>query len=407
MGNNRHLAALLGLALTYASTFAPFALPAPTGGSRIGTTRWVVVDSSRAEPFDPDRRREIEVIGWYPTDAAAGRSAPYLREGLFGVRSFGTLLRNANAFDDLADVQTHARLDAPPQSGRRRLPLLLFSHGYTAPPDAYTALCEDLASHGFVVLSVVHPYEATGATLSGDRFASMLDADGKLLPQIAGVLGEWQTEDATMAKVTGAADRTEQRRLLRGYLDGLHQTPVALRRWVDDMRAVVDRPPQSLRPAAAALRERIDLQRFGVVGHSMGGVTAAEFCLHEPRCRAALNLDGIPQHGAMIDEKLRRPLMMVYSARPGRLGASDAIYAESASPYFRVDVADTLHLDFSDMVFWPALRERHATGAIDPLRAVDVTRTLVREFFEQTLLGRRSPILSGERELEGVTIRRP
>jgi len=395
------------LALAFVSTIAgPFELPPPTGRFHVGTTRWLVVDESRVESFAPGRLREIEVVAWYPTTASAGTVAPYLREGLPGVRSFGTLLRSVNAFDDLAGVRTHAFVDAPVATGGR-LPLLVFSHGYTAPPDAYTALVEDLASHGFVVLSVVHAYEATGATLGEGRFASLLGPDDKLRPSIASVLGEWGAEDATMAAVTRAGDRREQRRLLRSYLDSLPQTTAALERWVDDIRAVVDRWPRTGDNAIVrSLRGRVDLNRFGVLGHSMGGVASAAFCLDDKRCAAVLNLDGIPQYGAMIDRKLNQPLLMVYSARPGRLGASDPIYAESASRYVRADVADTLHLDFSDMVFWPALRERHATGAIDPVRAVSVTRTLVREFFDQELAGRRSPVLGGERPLAGVTIRR-
>ena len=47
----------------------------------------------------------------------------------------------------------------------------------------------------------------------------------------------------------------------------------------------------------------------------MGGVMAGEFCLGERRCAAALNLDGSPQYGSMIERTLGRPLMMVYSAR--------------------------------------------------------------------------------------------
>ena len=139
----------------------------------------------------------------------------------------------------------------------------------------------------------------------------------------------------------------------------------------------------------------------------MGGVTAGEFCLGEKRCRAALNLDGIPQYGSMIDRELKRPFLMVYSARLGRLGASDAIYQKSGSPYFRVDVEGTLHVDFSDMTFWPVLRERHITGPLDPTHASDATRAIVREFFDQTLLGRPSALLSGSRVLAGVRVTRP
>ena len=55
--------------------------------------------------------------------------------------------------------------------------------------------------------------------------------------------------------------------------------------------------------------------------------------------------------------------------RAGRAGASDIIYRRSASKYYRVDVKDTLHLDFTDMNFWGGpLRQRGAYGKIDPGR---------------------------------------
>jgi predicted dienelactone hydrolase len=64
-------------------------------------------------------------------------------------------------------------------------------------------------------------------------------------------------------------------------------------------RLVLDRLPSRPRATTAGrLAARIDMARLGVFGHSMGGVTAGQFCLQDPRCRAALNLDGIPQYGA-------------------------------------------------------------------------------------------------------------
>src|SRR5436309_1638771 len=64
--------ALFGVVLPRAAADPPFQLPAPTGNAHVGTTRWVVVDQSRAEAFDPARRREIEVVAWYPTSASGG-----------------------------------------------------------------------------------------------------------------------------------------------------------------------------------------------------------------------------------------------------------------------------------------------------------------------------------------------
>ena len=138
----------------------------------------------------------------------------------------------------------------------------------------------------------------------------------------------------------------------------------------------------------------------------MGGVASGQFCLDDRRCRAGLNLDGIPQSGSMIDGTLQRPFLMVYSARPGRDGASDVIYRRAASPYYRVNVRDTLHLDFSDMAFWSPLRDRKILGAMAPARAAAITRQVVREYFDQELNGQPSGILAGSTQLPEVTVTR-
>ena len=68
------------------------------------------------------------------------------------------------------------------------------------------------------------------------------------------------------------------------------------------------------------------------------------------------------------------------------------------------DVHDTRHLDFTDMVFWAPLRQRQALGALDPIRATAITRQLVREYFDQELRGRPSPLLRRSAVLPGVEI---
>ena len=137
----------------------------------------------------------------------------------------------------------------------------------------------------------------------------------------------------------------------------------------------------------------------------MGGVASGQFCVEDRRCKAGLNLDGIPQYGSMIDTKMPVPFLMVYSGRPGRAGASDLIYRRSASQYTRVDVAGTKHLDFTDMNFWGGpLRQRGAYGDIAPARAAEVTRAIVREFFGQEILGQKSPLLSGQAKWADVTV---
>ena len=380
---------------------APFRLLPPTGPFAVGTTSWHVTDPNRTETLSATLRpRQVEVLAWYPTSPAAanaGQHAPYLRESLAEARAFALVIRAPGVFDDLASVETHSVVDAEPAPGASRLPVLVFSHGYTGLASAYTALLEDLASHGYVVLSIMHPYEAAAVTLSDGSIVTLLDSAGVLNARVQAVIAEWKDEDSTMARVTRTPDDVEQRRILREYISGLTQTHVTITRWVDDTKLVLDGLASLSRMTPAGrLAARIDADRVGVFGHSMGGVVAGQFCVDDIRCRAGLNLDGIPQSGTMIDATMKQPFLMVYSARPGRLGASDAIYRHASPAYCRVDMAGTLHLDFSDMNQWGGpLAGARAHGPIAPDRAAELTRLIVREYFDQQLGGVRSSLLAG------------
>ena len=386
-----------------------FELPSPTGTMPVGTTTWRVTDT-RLETFaGAGVNREVVVHAWYPSAAhtTSAQMAPYLREGLPEVQVYQRLTKQpAGAFDTLGEVRTHSAMDAAPAAAPERFPVLLFSAGYIAIPSTYTALIEDLASHGYVVLHIVHPYEAAAAQLSGDRTVTMVNESGAFLQGIQDVLGEWGVEGDTMTRITTTTDEAEQVKLLRGYLGTLKATHAALQRWVDDTKLVLDRVPSlDAGTPAGRLRARLDLDRIGALGHSMGGVASAQFCVDDRRCKAGLNLDGIPQYGTMIDKGMRQPFLMVYSGRAGRLGASDAIYRK-ASKYYRVDVADTNHIDFSDMILWGGpLAGRPMFGKLPPIRAVEVTRTIVREYFDQELRGVASPLLSKKTTIPGVTVR--
>ena len=380
-----------------------FELPAPTGKSAVGTTRWVVTDASREEMFAPGRKRDVEVVAWYPAAAPSPQPAPYIRDGMEEVLSFARLAKLGDAFDGLAFVKTHATLDAAPASFRGRFPVILFQHGYTGLPSSHTALMEDLASHGWAVLNLIHPYEATGAMLADGSVVTFTDEKNAMRPGIMEVLNEWGPEGGTMERITAAADAAEKEKLMRGYLAALKNTDQVVKRWTLDAKYAIDHLPAT--GAAGALAARLDLSRLGVAGHSMGGVAGAQLCVEDRRCKAALNLDGIPQYGTMIDARMPAPLLMVYSGRAGRVGASDIIYQRSASKYYRVDVKDTLHLDFTDMNYWGGpLRQRGAFGKIDPARAASITRTVVREFFGQEILKQPSAFLSGKQAITDVTV---
>ena len=278
---------------------------------------------------------------------------------------------------------------------------------------AYTLLLEDLASQGYIVLSIVHPFEATAASMADGTVVTPVNERGGLLPEVEGVLREWAAEDVVLGRVTASDDRETQLRILRPYLASMPKTNAALNRWIADTKAVLDQlkslPADS---PAGRVAAKADLTRLGVFGHAFGGIVAGQFCIEDSRCRAGLNLDGSPQYGTMIDKPLTRPFLMVYSDREGRAKSSDAIYERSASTYYRAEVDGTLLPDFTDMPFWRGpVRAQGIFGPIAPQTALDITRRITREFFDQELLGRPSNLLAGKQkwawEQVSVEVHRP
>ena len=178
-------------------------------------------------------------------------------------------------------------------------------------------------------------------------------------------------------------------------------------RWVADTRLAADRVGELARAGSGdRFAGRLDLARLGAFGHSMGGITSAAFCARDSRCRAALNLDGSPQYGDLIDRPGNRPFLMVYAARPGRIGVSDLIYGKSDSAW-RAVITGTLHLNFGDFQYRQgAQRFGNSLGPIAAERSTTIVHRLVREWFDQMLSGKRSALLAGGRVFEELEVRR-
>jgi pimeloyl-ACP methyl ester carboxylesterase len=286
------------------------------------------------------------------------------------------------------------------------LPVLIFSHGYLALPSDYTALMEDLASHGYAIFSITHPYES-GATSIGGGKVALSFAGGDINDVVGAVLDEWHDEDSVAAAVTGASDATAAERALRGFLNRIPKSAEAVDRWAEDMRVTVDRVTAlGAKRSGDGFAGKLDLSKVGAFGHSMGGVTSAAYCARDPRCRAAINLDGSPQYGDLIDRPGQSPVLMVYATRPGRVGVSDLIYGRSDAAW-RAVIDGTLHLNFGDWQYRQGTQRLNGSlGPIPADRATAIVHQLVREWFDQWLGGKKSPLLADSNEFAELQVAR-
>jgi hypothetical protein len=133
----------------------PVLLPSPDGPFAVGTRYLHFRDDSRPEPFTDanDDVRELAVQAWYPTDRRDGIAAPYLRAG---AQTWQMLLLP----EWVKTLKTDAFLDEPVSQRGAPFPVVTFSHGWGEHAAQNTVLMEGLASHGYVVFAISHPYES-------------------------------------------------------------------------------------------------------------------------------------------------------------------------------------------------------------------------------------------------------
>ncbi|MEV7770033.1 esterase [Kitasatospora sp. NPDC086791] len=370
-------------------------LPEPTGPYPIGTTALHLTDAGRDDPWQPGHRRELMISLWYPTSRPAGPGdrAPYMEpaagehfggaEGLARV-NYGT----EPGRTDWSGIRTHARRDAPALPGGRR-PVVLYSPGLGDPRTWGTALVEDLASRGYVVVTVDHTYEASEVAFPGGELATSVFPDMLGLPDLD----------------IGAVLRK------------------ALATRVDDTRFVLDELAglSGRKDLPAGLAGALDLDRIGMVGHSAGGFTALQTMHDDPRIAAGVNLDGqlhfpgpdgrtgvfLP---SVAQDGLDRPFLLMgtgsddsgaYRQQPGW----NALWQHSTGWHADVTLTGSRHGSYTDaQPLLPQLARQGALGAeqlrndvgdIRPGRAELATRSYVASFFDRWLRGHDDHLLDG------------
>lgn len=349
--------------------------PGPTGPYSVGRRSVVWTDSTRRDPIDTTRWREIRAWVWYPAvgvkDAEAEAPLPPAWES----RRLETLKKKLGP-EIASAMQTfdvHAHTNAPLLEGSSRLPVLLFTPGLTWLATDYSVLVEDLASHGYIVVG----YSPVGFS------DPVVFPDGRVVGRSLG---------------NGASIGTDQ-----SYI-------------VDDavfvLRAIRDLDRNGF------LRDRIDLARIGAFGHSIGGAMSVVLAARDTAVRAAINIDGDVM-GDARDVRPHQPILFINSDMPTtdespsdwpakrvelfhqglersenrRTGEWTNTSSQSVSAH-RVKIIGARHLNFTD----PALASDRAVsrearwmkfGSIDPERALTITSELVRSFFDQ-VFGRGS-----------------
>ncbi|MBC3983762.1 lipase [Streptomyces sp. AC536] len=394
------LAAALPLPLAAPASAAPrsgafrFDLPAPTGPHPVGTTHLHLVDHTRTERWteEPNRPRELMVSVWYPARAGADAPrAPYVTPGLAAVLdAYGeTQLGLPASALNWADIGTHATAGPPVAPSARPRPVVLYTPGFQSSRDTDTVVVAELASHGFVVVSVDHTYEAMAVEFPDGRLHTI----SPLLTELP---------DAEMVRVA-IATRTADLRFVVDQVTGL---------------ARGRNPDAAGRPLPRGLARAVDPHRIGGYGHSIGPSGLFDAMLADRRIRAGALQDGpLVQGGgrptAAAQAGLRQPFLLMcgmfgesggepfHHRSPLAVGLA-ALWENS--PGWKRDLwsKGAGHLSYTDFMHLLPVLDREfgvrdeamgLIGSLDPAGFVATRRAYLTAFFTQHLLRRPQPLL--------------
>ncbi|WP_345387793.1 alpha/beta hydrolase [Amycolatopsis samaneae] len=362
-------------------------LPAPTGPHAVGVTELHLVDSVRPDPGSPTRTREVMVSVFYPAGEVGGYpEAPQMtRKAAEWFATTDTVILHpelSSTKDKVgwAATRTHAHTGAPARPGRR--PVVLYSPGFGDPRTLGTGVAEELASRGFVVVTMDHPGETSLVEFPGGRVRTILELNGR---------NPGTDPAAFRAMIT---TRLADTRLVLDRLEKL---------------AEGENPDAEHRPLPKNLGRALEPHRIGMYGHSAGGTTAAEAMHEDPRIDAAVNLEGfldyLPEQPGQAGELL--PIVRAGTGRPLLLWGTDgyrterydrawsAMLARSPERTCRRQLGDATHWVFTDFgAVAPQLeaaglmtgaQRKSLIGAISPAKSVPAVRDGVVAFFTRTL----------------------
>ncbi len=353
-------------------------LPKPAGPYSVGRTLFDWTDPKRDDPYSAatGKHRELMVWLWYPaTVSPQSKPAEYIPSAWASELPWRPVTIPSR-------VRVHAVADAPIAAGQQSYPVLIFSTGFGNLPSDYTSMIEDIVSHGYVVLGITNTYSAPVVRFPDGRVANLL-------------------ADAAFPRGPSQAIQSAGNRMVKV--------------WAADIRFAIDSLTEMNSDPKSRFHGRLDLARMGLFGQSFGGAASAEACSADPRCKAAVDIDG-NLFGGVLKRGIQQPFLFVLSdwtLRPPWLQKTLASVSvkrfhqqqaelkqqmqdtcQDSSHCWKAHIPGTHDFNFTDLavLYSPGMRMMGYLGPVDGAKGLAETASCVRTFFDKALSGSSSSL---------------
>ncbi len=339
---------LIGFALVPAFVFTGYKGLPTSGAYTVKETSAILVDNTRIDPFETDgSSREVPVHFYYPETEST-----------------------------------------------ERFPLVVFSHGAFGYYQSNTSTYMELASNGYVVAALDHPHHAFFTT----------DTDGKTVIVDMDFMNTALTLNS----------ETDAQALYELYTEWMALRTADMGFAVDEIKAAVTAGatdgswfvPEKNADAIQTVLNMTDIEKIGLMGHSMGGATSVALGRERDDIAAVIDVDGTMlseytgvENGALTvrEDPYSVPVlafdnwdsyndMEEYAAQGGLHPNVELL--KNASEGFQTTVRGSKHMDFTDLpLLSPFLGNMLGSGERDTEETMTIVNSLVLQFFNCYLRG--------------------
>lgn len=345
---------LTGVFLVPAFIFTGYSGLPVTGKYEVQQTSAILVDRSRTDPFEQDGSfREVPVYIYYPETTG-----------------------------DVSDS----------------FPLVVFSHGAFGYYQSNTSTYMELASNGYVVVSLDHPHHSL---FTKDTAGKMILVDQGFLQSVMEVGNSTDPNASAEEKLSLYQEWMDLRTADIGFVLDTIETAKA----AGEMSDVWFLSEES-RNTILSVLDKTDLQSVGLMGHSMGGAASAALGRERDDVSAVIDLDGtmLAEYAGVADGQFvisdqpyelpilefvnwetRNQLMEYLSDEEDYPNTKVMKYAGTG---FSVVFRDTKHMDFTDLpLLSPVIGKMLGSGERDKKETMMIVNSIVLEFFDCYLKG--------------------
>lgn len=334
-------------------------IPQPTGPYQVSVSTHTIEHFNSNDPWAPNNvSTAILATVFYPTlQKPEAVPHPYLNP------ETAAFYENSWNYSSgvLASITSTLQKDAPfleGPIGKSPYPTILFGPGGGGTPvEGSTILLSGLASYGYTIIGLDHPFEQPFL-----RY-----------PNGTGVFGvDIDYNDPEL-------------------IEAIYETRLV------DNAAFLQYFPEFVQK----LKAPINTTHIGAFGYSLGGAAALGSLYDDGRLVSGLNMDGtVFGRPNSTDADVRKPVFFLASeghqigGEPGDV--TWEVFLSQQTGYVReISINGSTHHDLCDDTFWKTIEGTDpSAGPIDGNRQVKILNTYIKAFFDFTLLGQDSPILN-------------